>query len=233
MASPSIYTIVSDLKIFLLGGYQTFPLTMAGTLLILGFMTANYAMLFFLLGLVIIAPILTFGINWVSAFAPDHLWFFPRLSNVCDIVTPAIDATSTEHGPFMSYWITMTMFFFGYMLSNAYTMYSLPPTYPSNDPDIKAQIDQQVSMRQSQTVIGLTMILLLALVFIGMRFQSGCDTILGLFLATGAFGALGFYWYKALSTSNKNTLSDMYGIANRLMSPESLKNEPIGCIPQA
>lgn len=240
MASPgySLFTLVSDLKVFLLGGYQSFPITMAGTLIILGFMTANYAMLFFLVGLVIGVPIGTWlfnlGLGALFTFfgLSDNSWVFPRASSVCDIIGSAADASSTEKGPFASYWITMTMFFFGYLIGNALTLYSLAPVYPSADPDVKAKVDQQVMMRQSQTVIGLITIALFVIVFFVMRVSSKCDAIVPAFFATGLFGAFGYGWYKALAATGKNTLSDLFGIANRLMSPDSLQNEPIGCIPQ-
>ena len=234
MASPgySLFTLVSDLKVFLLGGYQSFPITMAGTLIILGFMTANYAMLFFLVGLVIGVPIGTWILNALCGFIPDNSWVFPRASSVCDIIGSAADASSTERGPFASYWITMTMFFFGYLIGNALTLYSLAPVYPSADPDVKAKVDQQVMMRQSQTVIGLITIALFVIVFLAMRIKSGCDAVVPAILATGGSIAFGYYWYQALAATGKNTLSDLFGIANRLMSPDSLQNEPIGCIPQ-
>jgi hypothetical protein len=240
MASPaySLFTLVSDLKVFLLGGYQSFPITMAGTLILLGFMTANYAMLFFLVGLVIGVPIVTwlFNLVWGSLFTmfslSDNSLVFPRASNVCDIISSATETSSTEKGPFASYWITMTMFFFGYLFGNAYTLYSLPPVYPSTDPEIKTKVDQQVMMRQSQTIIGLITIVLVAIIFLAMRIKSGCDAVVPAILATAGFGALGYSWYQILATTGKNTLSDLFGIANRLMSPDSLQNEPIGCIPQ-
>jgi hypothetical protein len=46
--------VISDIRTFLYGGFATLPLTIAGTLLVLGLMTANYAMLFLLVGLIIV-----------------------------------------------------------------------------------------------------------------------------------------------------------------------------------
>ena len=46
--------IISDLHVFLYGGFRSLPLVMGGTMLILGLFTANYAILFLLLGFLLI-----------------------------------------------------------------------------------------------------------------------------------------------------------------------------------
>jgi hypothetical protein len=48
--------IMSDVKFFLKGGVTTLPLTIGGSMLIIGLFTSNYAMLFFLLGFLFAAP---------------------------------------------------------------------------------------------------------------------------------------------------------------------------------
>ena len=52
----SLKSIVSDIRVFLYGGIVTLPLTIAGTMMILGLFTANYAILFFLLGFLVLTP---------------------------------------------------------------------------------------------------------------------------------------------------------------------------------
>jgi hypothetical protein len=45
------------------------------------------------------------------------------------------------------------------------------------------------------------------------------------------FGLLGVSWYKLLSMTGQDRLSDLFGIANRLLPPTAVANGPIACIP--
>jgi uncharacterized membrane protein len=49
--------IIYDIKYFILGGFSTLPLCIAAISIILGLFTANYALLFFLAGFLILAPL--------------------------------------------------------------------------------------------------------------------------------------------------------------------------------
>ena len=230
--STSLLTIVSDIKIFLLNGIQSFPLTMAGTMLILGFITANYAMLFFLLGLLVIAPLIAFPFNYILSS------YVPPSSDVCNLVMDfdmsiLTGTSSPGTGTFLPYWIVMTSFFLGYMFTNALDIFSMAPASPDSDP----AATQKTNLRQSQTVIGMAMIALILLVLMGFRFfYSGCDANGGLSVTGAVLGliggsALGAGWYKTLSGTGQGRLADVFGIANRLMAPSSLKDNPVGCVP--
>ena len=52
-----IENFIRDIRFFMYGGMNSLPLTIGGTMLILGLFTANYAMLFYLLGFLIITPV--------------------------------------------------------------------------------------------------------------------------------------------------------------------------------
>ena len=53
----SLKTIIEDINVFIIGGIRSMPHTISGTMLLLGLFTANYAMLFFLLGFLVLTPI--------------------------------------------------------------------------------------------------------------------------------------------------------------------------------
>jgi hypothetical protein len=50
-------------------------------------------------------------------------------------------------------------------------------------------------------------------------------------ITTVTFVFLGNGWYKALSKVGEDRLSDLFGIANRLLPPSAINNAPIACIP--
>ena len=85
----------------------------------------------------------------------------------------------------------------------------------------------------------MAMIALILLVFMGFRFfYSGCDMNGGLSITGAVLGliggcGLGVGWYIGLSSTGQGRLADVFGIANRLMAPSSLKDNPVGCVPVA
>jgi hypothetical protein len=234
----NIFTIASDIKFFINSGFQTLPFTLAGTMLILGFYTANYAMLFFLIGYLIMVPTGTFLINLLFTFIPGHeqRWLFPKQSSNCNAVTyhptmsspdskiPGIDSVIT-------YWMSMFAFFIGYMFTNAWSLYNKPVTYPDKADDAtKKATDTKAMFRESQSLVGMVVILLIALIFIVVRLMlTECDSIVGFILAV-PFAALGWWWYTQLAAVGNDRLSDLFGIANRLMTSQSLANGPYACI---
>ena len=63
----SLKNIISDIRIFLNGGMNSLPMALAGTMLLIGLFTAHYAMLFFLIGFLIIVPFTSWGVNTLAS----------------------------------------------------------------------------------------------------------------------------------------------------------------------
>jgi len=211
----TLMALVDDFKVFVMSGLETLPLTMAGTLLVLGFGTANYPMLFVLVGMLFVAPAVPFLIN---LFVADDTWSMPG----CGVLPGKTNYV-------LSQWIVMVYFFLGYMMTNAIALYQMPPTEPA-DPE-------KTTLRQSQCLMGIIIIVLCMIVF-GVIRLLGCDGVtvarIGLGVFTAAWGAgIGWMWYSLLNTSASGRLADLFGIANRLLSPSAFVNEPVGCVPVA
>jgi hypothetical protein len=223
----SFQTLFSDIRVFLYGGLQTFPLTIAGTFLILGLMTANYAMLFFLVGYLLLVPIASTIINLIIPKILPALWFTVPKSDICNIRLPfPPETTSLPTTIVSSNWMAMTVFFLGYMLSNAISLYNLP----SSVEDDKGK----VVTRTTQSMLSVISILMFSLFIIFMRTKLvKCETTPSIIITTILFGTLGWSWYRALAATGEDRLSDLFGVANRLLSPEATQNAPIACFPQA
>lgn len=234
----NIFTIASDIKYFIASGFQTLPFTMAGTMIILGLFTSNYAMLFFLIGYLTMVPAGAFVINLLFSFVPGHdqTWLFPKASANCNALTShaALEPTPSkipEMDCVITYWMAMFAFFVGYVFTNAWSIYNKPVVYPEKADDaVKKAVESKTMFRQSQTLVGMIAILVITLIFIIIRLAvTGCDSIVGVLLS-GIFAGLGHWWYKQLSAVGEDRLSDLFGIANRLMTSSSLTNAPYACI---
>jgi hypothetical protein len=237
----SLKDIISDIRIFLYGGIRTLPITLAGTLLILGLMTANYAILFFLIGFLIVTPVFASANNLFMDFIVETLekdWFKTTSADVCKIVIPY--TTSSKNSPtpvpetvFSSIWTAMTIFFTSYVFTNGLELYnrqSADSTIEVVTSD-QSDIDTKVAARTSQAIISMISVVIFAFIVIGFRYYSGCETVGGIFWTTIIFGFLGNVWYSLLSRVGQDRLSDLFGIANRLLPPSAITNQPIACIP--
>ena len=224
----SLANIISDIRNFMYGGMVTLPLTLAGTMLLLGLFTANYAMLFFLLGYLIAAPLGTGFINLICRST------YLSTKDVCK-VDPHSPVTSAEGQPFSSPWWGMISFFIGYLGMNSVqllvrdTGVSTSLTVTNTDkPDYT-----KVSNRKSQAFFSLFSIAVFLCIVFYFRIQTGCENIWGMFITLLLLGAAGVGWYTLLSTVGEDRLSDLFGIANRLLPPSAIENKPIACVPVA
>jgi hypothetical protein len=266
---------IADLHVFLYGGLRSLPFALGGTMLLLGLFTSNYAILFFLIGLLIVAPLGSWFINrmipllWNSirygwylilkyiikdkdADSSNPTEFFhitsfkTTVDDVCKLIIPFGTSKNAENAPetvISSEWMAMSSFFIGYALCNAIQLYNNDMTGSAalNSPD-EPDTQNKVNKRKSQAMFALVSISIFALVVLIFRWNTGCEPLInisildwnipfGLLLTGPLFGVIGYYWYQLLSIVGQGRLSDIFGIANRLLVPSAIKNGPIACIP--
>jgi len=235
----SLKNIISDIRVFLYGGISTLPLTIAGTLSILGLFTGNYAIIFFLLGYLILAPLGATLLNSIGGYIFGGFNIFKaKTGDNCKLVIPYSTLNSSGNSNDSSAvistnWLAMSTFFVGYLFTNSLELYSRE----SEDTSLKidtssiSDINTMVSNRKSQAIIAMASIIFFTLVILIFRYYTGCESILGMIITTVGFVYLGNGWYKILSMVGEDRLSDLFGIANRLLPPSAIKNAPIACVP--
>jgi hypothetical protein len=236
---PSLFNIVSDVREFILAGARAFPTAFAATALFVGLFTANYAMLFFLIGLLILTPTLNAFLNWAfgSIFGAIYgetvpTWAMGNSTAICNVVLGDSDFSKSVSRQVISSWWALTVFIIGYLMTNALALYKLPVQYPANaSTDVQAQTDEKAMLRKSRAITALVVIAIAALILFAFRFASSCDSVFGLLVGALAFGSLSAGWFHTLSAVGQDRLSDLFGVANRLLSPFALANEPVACLP--
>jgi hypothetical protein len=92
-------------------------------------------------------------------------------------------------------------------------------------------IPDKSSNRTTQSIISLASIGIITLIIIVLRYQSGCITLFDLLFSGSLFFYGGHLWYRWLSSFNEDRIADLFGIANRLLPPSAISNDPIACIP--
>lgn len=234
----SFFSFFEDIRTFLFGGLSTFPLTIAGTFLLIGLMTANYAFLFFLIGFLILVPLSQVLLNFVFSFVFEKMGVASTLYKVyehdsCNLVLPfqffeSLSQPRSRSDKLVSVvpglWTAMIVFFFSYIITNGVALYR-------RDSSTGANVNK-VGVRKNQAMTSVVVTIILAVLFLAARYiYTGCDTLLGLAIAVGFYGWFGYTWYVALSSVGEDRLSDLFGIANRLLNPDATANAPVGCVP--
>lgn len=234
----SLKDIISDIRVFLYGGMLTLPLTISGTLLVLGLFTANYAILFFLVGFLVFVPIVAFALEKVlSSIFGGYSIFKSKTSDICKLVIPyatlRTEPITGDTTSIVSPYMAMVSFFSGYIFTNALELYNreTPDITMTIQSSSASDISSKVTARKSQAIIAMAAIILFTIIVILVRAYTGCESVLGMILTVVGFGFAGNGWYKALSSVGQDRLSDLFGIANRLLPPEAITNGPIACVP--
>lgn len=247
--------IISDIPVFLYGGLRSLPLALGGTMLILGLFTSNYAILFFLLGFLIVAPSATWIVNRIIPILCNGLWFIAYyisgksisepggwtemsyfkipVGDICKLVIPYPTTNNrVEEVVISSEWMAMVSFFIGYIICNALQLYNIDMLNSASINSANASdTEVKVKKRKGQAMIALISIIIFALIVLGFRLNQGCEKWIGALLTAAGFGTAGYYWYNLLSKVGQGRLSDIFGIANRLLAPSAIKNGPIACVP--
>lgn len=244
--STSLLTWASDVKSFLLAGYLNLPLALGGTMLIIGLMSANYAILFLLFGFLIFTPITSMVINLffdfiitIAGYGSTSIGGFlssifqANRTDMCDLIIPFPGTSKLNSSTAVTTtWMSMITFLLSYLLFNAIELLNRSPEYPPTaSDDDKKQIDQGASLRVTQAMMSIIMICLLALILFFIRYRSGCETIAGSIITILVFTGFARAWFKMLSSVGDDRLSDIFGIANRLLTPDAMANAPVACLP--
>jgi hypothetical protein len=234
----TLFTMVSDIRYFMYAGFQNLPLSIAGIMIAIGCLTANYGMLFFSIGYLVLFPAILFAFNQIP--------FLNQITDAaaCDLI-PSTDfgneIARKGNSQGIGYWIPMTFFFIGYIMMNAYSMYALPVVLPEKDirdPNVSdmdesgkpIDVSKGLGNRTSNTGMAMVVITLLAILCIVVR-NATCEGWLAILIGVLGGGFCGVGWYSFLKGVADHRVSDLFGMANRLLVPHALSNQPYACLP--
>jgi hypothetical protein len=239
----SLKDILTDIKILFTNGLQLFPLSIASTMLFIGLFTANYAMLFFLVGFLIVSPATAALINKLVDFICKAMNltspFIVKDTNICRVAIPfttlANKTPSVPETVVISEWMGMTLFFFGYMIMNGFQFIYKDPSDGSDK--------SKIITRKTQAGLSIAAAILLLGFIMYMRYNSGCESFMNeginwlsriiIIVVAVCFLGMGIGWYYALSSVGEDRLSDLFGMANRMLLPKVFGDKPMACLPCA
>lgn len=232
--------ILKDMQVFVYGSIANLPLCIGATMLLFGLFTCNYAMLFFLVGFLIAAPLVATAGNKLAEWLKLNDFQIPT-KDVCGISTEfktTPSSTGANEYVIISNWFAMMLFFCGYILMNAIQMVIRPEEVDNKIDSGKSQTGKLLN-RTTQAYTSIVIISLLIIALCIYRYNSSCESFaqnswLGgiILIVLGAiYISSGVGWYYLLSQMGEDRLSDLFGIANRLLPPGAFQKEPMACLP--
>jgi uncharacterized membrane protein len=223
-------SFVKNLRMLIQQSFLSLPLLLIGWSLFLGSMQGNIGLLVLFLGHLTVVPLTALFSNTLLEFLFKKLdgtrsvmdWIQVDNSDVCSLVPGKTDYSVPFLGVAPSLWMSHTVFFFAFLLSNAVTLYTMKPAENADS--------EKVERRKSQTLLSIILTSVLTVVLLLMRkFLVGCETWIGMAIAIALMGPLGYGWYRlARECSAKD--SDIFGIVQSILPDEAQQPPPMTCV---
>jgi len=215
--------------------FRSLPLALSITILLLGSFQGNMNLLIFFVGMGVLIPLLATVLNILFEFIfkyagehfslPDNVWLIPE-GTTCTLFDVLSEKSEPLNGV-PTVWTPMTVFFFTYLFLNAYDIY--------NRPVPKGVDESAVNARKTRCGMSMfTIVIVFVLVMIGRYSLMHCENALGLGIGSllGLFTA--WMWYSFVRSCGLGRFDDIFGISNRMLSPEVAGTVPTKvCVPVA
>ena len=222
--------IILGLREYIFLSLKELPLIAMVAPIFLGISEGNINLLMFGLGNAILAPtaagltgwLLRWPLNWLNP--SGSVWKMPASD-----VSPLLSETPMPSRPLElvpvvpTYWMTITVFFFTYLLFNGASLY--------NEEPVEGADAERVNNRKSQALMAMILISVLGLVIIGAKIslQDG-ENVLGILIAV-LIGTLTSYgWFSFLKRCDIGRLEDVFGIQARILPESALSDAPVVCV---
>ena len=135
------------------------------------------------------------------------------ISDVCSIIPGTYSSVSRVP----SFYLAHIAFFASFIITNAAVVYNMP--YDSKLPE--SLYDNR--RNRTATIIGIITALYIGIVL--YRYNTNCESYLGIFVTTGVFSSLGFGWYKFAELCGAKN-ADILGIAPAIVESTA---KPLVC----
>lgn len=126
------------------------------------------------------------------------------ISDVCSVIPGTYESSSRVP----SFYLAHIAFFAGFIITNAAVIYNMPKD--SNLPE--SYYDNRIN--RTSMIIGMIIALYTAIVL--YRYNTGCESYLGIFFTTCVFGSIGFGWFKVAELCGARN-ADILGITTSIV----------------
>lgn len=223
---------MDTLRIGILLVFKYLPILLISFVLFLSFGLGNTSLFLLLLGQCFLVPILT---EFAHMLPVGDEIAGNNINEMAQLISTPPGTNPTPINVFPSYWMAHMSFFFGYILSNAVSMYTKKPDLSviqgASSEKAKAILNAKIESRiQKALVLIISTISIYVFITVLRYAATGAETAYGLIMGSCVFFGAGYGWYALAEYTSSATNSDIFGIAMQMMSPESAENKPMACI---
>jgi hypothetical protein len=224
-------SILDTLRVGLLLVFKYLPILLITFILFLSFGLGNTSLFLLLLGQCFFVPILT---ELAHMLPVEDEIAGNNINEIAQLISTPPGTKPIPTNVFPSYWMAHMSFFFGYIFSNAVSMYTKKPDLSviqgANSEKAKAILNAKIAARTEKALVLIISTISMYVLITVLRYAAtGAETFYGIIMALAFFG-IGYGWYALAEYTSSATNSDIFGIAMQMMSPESAEYKPIGCI---
>jgi hypothetical protein len=206
-------SLLQSARTTILMAFRTFPLIMISFVAFLAVGLGNMGLFVLFLGQTIILPIAV-AISQRIFENGDKALYHVQASHVA-LLVPTSTYGSAHVNVTPSYWLAQTLFFFGYILANAVSIFTMP-----NNNKLAPILNSNRKSR-AKTIIITTVFF--ALLMTGLRWITHTETLRGVAAAYVVGGLLGYGWYQVAVKAGVAAV-DVFGIAQQVI-PASAQND--------
>jgi hypothetical protein len=211
-------TLLETTRQLLLISFMALPLMLICYTFFLGFGLGNSGLIILFFGQIVLVPLVTMLFQMFTGRLGSL--FSVVNHDICNLVpSSAVRGGFLTVGP--SFWMAELLFFITYLVSNALFLYKIPP-YEGADAE-------KIANRQNQVVTAAIVSILLTVLFMYLRLQTGCETTMGAIVAAATMVPLGVGWYYFAQICGIGK-ADIFGIAAGVLSPSAGANATQVCV---
>jgi hypothetical protein len=216
--------------------FRGLPLTLVTAITLLGAFQGNINWIIFAVGLGILAPLGVLAVNtgleflipllgrFIDTTSITDLVYMPQAS-VCTLmdILPTGNAKPAIVVP--TYWTTLTVFFFAYLILNANDLYTRKTPKSADKVGVNA--------RKSRMLMSIAMLSIFGALSLIVRFAvTHCENALGMLTGISLGGGLAYGWYTFVRNCGIGHFDDIFGVSARLLSKEAAGLvSPKVCVP--
>jgi len=193
--------------LFLLG----FPLIMICLIGFLSISVLNTGTIFLFVGQVIIVPVITALLQFVTSFLPGTRVPPSDVGLLVPSIKEALAVSSFNVAP--SYWISQVVFLCSYVFMNAYNVYTMDTKSGLAASGPKWKLENRRA--RSLMIMIVSVVSLIALI-ISRYYMTGAETPFGILIGLGAFIPVAYYWFH-VSIKNGAENGDIFGITQQMI----------------
>jgi len=215
--------VLQTVRTTILMAFRAFPLLMIGFIGFLAIGLGNVCLFVLFMGHTLVVPVVTsisqglfdtYGEN-----TERNLYHVP--SSSLGLLVPTSSFTTTSQNVAPSSWMAHSLFFLGYILANAVSLYRLPI-----DPAIDARLTEN-RRSKSRTIMVTT--LFLAVVLSYLRLGTKAETLRGIMAAFVVGGGFGYLWYQFAVICGASA-SDVLGMSQQILPSSAKEDAPMTCV---